>query len=86
MMKNILKIKKKKNVNVNKKNDDENDDDEYTDITKNKSRKKDGVNETDIRLAELLVKEVLSEKRAAEYESWRNVGWALHNVDDSLIE
>jgi len=79
------KDKKKKNVNKNKNNDDENDD-EYTDITKNKSRKKDGVNEIDIRLAELLVKEVLSEKRAAEYESWRNVGWALHNVDDSLIE
>ena len=38
----------------------------------------------DVQFAIKLVK-LLSPERADHYESWMNVGWALHNISDSLV-
>jgi P4 family phage/plasmid primase-like protien len=40
---------------------------------------------TDIALAIKLV-EILSPKRADKYDEWINLGFCLHNIDDSLLE
>jgi len=50
-----------------------------------KKKRSDNITDRDIRLARELTK-ILSKKRATDYESWRNVCWALHNVDDSLYD
>jgi P4 family phage/plasmid primase-like protien len=40
---------------------------------------------TDIALAAKLV-QILSPKRADKYDEWLNLGFCLHNIDDSLLE
>lgn len=40
---------------------------------------------SDITLASRLV-EILNPKRADKYEEWLNLGFCLHNIDDSLLE
>lgn len=40
---------------------------------------------TDIALATKLV-QILSPKRADKYDEWLNLGFCLHNIDDSLLE
>lgn len=44
-----------------------------------------GSKEQEIALAKKLTK-ILSDKRAVGYQDWIHVGWALHNIDDSLLE
>ena len=29
---------------------------------------------------------IMSTKRATEYDSWRNVGWALYNINFKLLD
>jgi phage/plasmid-associated DNA primase len=41
--------------------------------------------DSDIQMAKKLIK-MLSPKRADSYHTWVVVGWAAHNVDDSLLE
>jgi P4 family phage/plasmid primase-like protien len=41
--------------------------------------------EIDIAMAKKLVN-ILSKQRATEWQDWIHVGWALHNIDDSLLE
>lgn len=55
-----------------------------------KKKVNNGITEKDIKYAKEIAK-ILSKERATNYESWRNVGWALHNIDsvslyDSFIE
>ena len=51
-------------------------------ISKKKSRE---YTEEDIEYAQKLVK-ILSQERAEDYFTWRDVGMALHNMDDLLID
>lgn len=76
----------------NKKNKDNKQNSENktntNDNTKPKNRK--FVDPRDILYAKEISK-ILSKQRATKYETWRNVGWALHNIDsttlyDSFIE
>jgi P4 family phage/plasmid primase-like protien len=79
----IMEIYDTKYSKNKKKKPVENEEFNSTDFKKNKNKKrKDDINENDIRLAELLVLEVFKPERARDYETWRNVGWALHNIDD----
>ena len=78
------KKKKKKNIddlNSQCSENDEDDNEENNTYQKNK----DGITDKDIQLARELVK-ILSQKRASKYESWRDVGWALHNIDKNLYD
>jgi len=88
--KDIRKKKKKNN------NDDDNDDDDDDDATitddedikkpvKKSKQRKDGITDSDIKLARELVK-ILSPARATTYETWTKVGWALHNIDEGLYD
>ncbi len=60
------------------------EDDNTKPATKKKKRT-DNISERDIRLAKELAK-ILSKRRATVYETWRNVGWALHNIDETLYD
>lgn len=42
-------------------------------------------NNDEIGIAKRLT-ELLSKERAYKYETWIHVGWALHNIDDSLLD
>jgi len=74
--------KKKKEKNTVKAND--------SDMDVKPKKLKQYINEKDVKYAKEIAK-ILSKERATKYETWRNVGWALHNIDpvslyDSFIE
>lgn len=75
------KYQKKKKKNNKETNEDINDD--Y--IPLSKKIYNEGITEKDIKFAKEISK-ILSKKRATVYETWRNVGWALHNIDLNLYE
>jgi phage/plasmid-associated DNA primase len=82
--------KKKKNKKNNNDSDDSDTDDfeENEDVAKSfkKNKKRsDNITENDIKLAKEIAK-ILSPKRASSYDTWSKVGWALHNIDDSLYD
>jgi P4 family phage/plasmid primase-like protien len=74
-----LESNKKKKKHLIIKNDDEQDEPKKT----NKSKKKK-IEESDIDKVKKLVK-LFNKERADDYHSWIRVGWALHNIDDSLL-
>ncbi len=65
--------------NIKKKRHTFNNDEEQTD----KGKKKSSV--TDVKKARQLVK-LLNPVRADERDDWMKVGWALHNIDHSLLD
>jgi P4 family phage/plasmid primase-like protien len=59
---------------------------DFNDLNKNKFIKnKNGITNKDIRLAKELSK-IFKKERACSWETWRNVGWALHNVSIKLYD
>lgn len=90
--KELLSIKtKKQKKNKNEINfDDDNeglvdiDTEEYEERRNKKKNRKDR-QLNDIEMAEELV-ELLSNKRAENYHDWIHIGWALHNVSESLLD
>lgn len=86
------KKKEKKNKKEKEVRDDSEDEDiEEDDDNENKKekstnkKKKKGGKKGEIQMAKKLLK-ILSKKRADIYSDWINVGWALHNVDNSLLD
>lgn len=76
----------KKKLRVqNKEQKEQNNNRAKNKINKSVNNKKRNNNDDDIEMARKLTA-LLSEKRASVYESWIYVGWALHNVDDSLLD
>jgi P4 family phage/plasmid primase-like protien len=75
------KYSKKKKTPKNEITETETDSDEMP----KKKKVNNGVTDKDIKYAREIAK-ILSKKRAINYESWRNVGWALHNISDTLYD
>ncbi len=75
----------KKTKQKETKEKEKNDEQDFDEKPLQNKKRKDNITEKDIKLAKELSK-ILSKKRATGYESWRNVGWALHNIDNSLYD
>lgn len=75
---------KKKNIDDSdiENNDENEENDDY--IINERNKKKNNITEKTIKLARLLLK-IFSVKRATDYESWRNVCWACHNINNDLL-
>ena len=80
---NKNKTKKKSKNTDSDIEENEEEDDEYEIYERNK--KKNNITEKTIRFAKLLLK-IFSVKRATDYESWRNVCWACHNISNDLLQ
>jgi phage/plasmid-associated DNA primase len=90
------KTKKKNKTNTNTNNNlnmiDNDFDDDFDDKKLKKVKKQlesefgsdDEALKTDYKMAKALAK-IFSNRRATKYEDWRNVGWALYNVSDKLL-
>ena len=85
------KEKKKKKKISNNEDDSldsgmEDSDENKKSYNNNKNRnRKDNITDNDIKMAREIAK-ILSPKRAIAYDTWTKVGWALHNIDESLYD